>query len=271
VEKAASFGATVRDRRLALGYSLGQLATKVHKTAASIRAWERGTNYPDGDELTALAEALDLDSGVLTELLATQAAQDEVEVAQEPVADPWSETPTRFVEEEVRAVEQEVRPGDGAVSDAQKEKLLSAAKLDEGFIDESPEAPEMPQPMVSPGGAAPIHEAMTEAVPVVSAGSIAVAASQAPPESDADGPRRFAFGEGANPILETWDLAVEWYRHIFDPNRKWIYRVRVVLLIIALYIMLRVLGWAMSHLWDALQEVFDSISFSPTETPDVAN
>jgi len=264
LENPASFGATVRDRRLALGYSLGQLATKVHKTAASIRAWERGANHPDGDELTVLAKALDLDPTVLTELLAAEAVQDEIDVEQVPGSDPWSESPAQPVEEEVR-------PGYGAVTDDQKEKLLSAAKLEEGFVDDSPEAPESPGAPAALDEPAPIHEAMTEAVPVVPAGSVAVAASQSQPESERQSPRTFAFGEGANPILQTWEIAVEWYRHIFDPNRKWIYRVRVVLLIIALYIMLRVLGWAMSHLWDAIQEVLDSISFSPTETPDVAN
>jgi hypothetical protein len=112
---------------------------------------------------------------------------------------------------------------------------------------------------------------MAEAVAVVASGSFAVSVAESQPDADGAGPRSFAFGEGANPILQTWDAAVGWYRDIFDPNRKWIYRVRLVLLVIALYVMLRVLGWAMSHLWDAIQEVFDSISFSPTETPDVAN
>jgi transcriptional regulator with XRE-family HTH domain len=261
VEKPASFGATVRDRRLALGYSLGQLATKVHKTAASIRAWERGANRPDADELVALAAALDLDASVLAALVAAEDGADESDVPEVAVGDPWSESQAEPAEE--------VRPGYGAVSDEQKEKLLSAAKLDSGFVDDPRELPES-ESLPAPGEPAPIHEAMTEAVPVVPAGSVAVAA-QTQPESERRGPRSFTFGEGANPILETWDLTVEWYRHIFDPNRKWIYRVRIVLLIIALYIMLRVLGWAMSHLWDAIQEVLDSISFSPTETPDVAN
>ena len=213
--------------------------------------------------MAALAAALDLDASVLAALVAAEDGDDESAVPEVAVGDPWSESQAEL--------EEEVRPGYGEVSEEQKEKLLTAAKLDDGFVDDPPEAPESSELPVATGEPAPIHEAMTEAVPVVPAGSVAVATSQSRPESERRGPRSFTFGEGANPILETWDLAVEWYRHIFDPDRKWVYRVRIVLLIIAFYIMLRVLGWAMSHLWDAIQEVLDSISFSPTETPDVAN
>lgn len=272
MERPASFGATVRDRRLALGYSLGQLATKVHKTAASIRAWEKGVAHPDADEVAALAGALDLDEGMLTELLAASGVRSATTTPAVPVADPWSRT------NDVPGA-RDGRPGYGAVTDQQKERLLSAAELSGPYVDDVPDVPEtreLPAEEAALGegsGASPIHEALTEAVPVVAPATSAVAVAE--PETDSAGAtsetRSFALGKGDNPILQAWDATVAWYRRIFDPNRKWIYRVRIVLLVIAMYVMLRVLGWALSHLWDALQEVFDSISFSPTETPDVAN
>ena len=70
-------------------------------------------------------------------------------------------------------------------------------------------------------------------------------------------------------MIAAWDDLKAIYYRIFDPRRRWIYRVRFVLLLIAFYIMLQVLAWAGSNLLDAIGEVLDSISFSPGETPDV--
>lgn len=278
MEEPASFGATVRDRRLALGYSLGQLATKVRKTAASIRAWERGANEPDAEELAALAEALDLDSAVLSDLLAAAAQPEPPQpvvapprVASREVVEPGESVPAKAAagprsESDSAA---EVRPEPAAATDPDPVVVTTDDIIDDASVLAAAAA----AAATAVDKPAPIHEAMTEAVPVIPTGSVAVAASTAQPDVGVEGvrPRPFSFGEGENPILQTWDAMFDWYGRVFDPEREWIYRVRVVLLIIGLFVMLRVLGWALGHLWDALGEVLDSISFSPSETPDVAN
>ncbi len=270
MEKPATFGATVRDRRLARGYSLGQLATKVHKTAASIRAWERGVNHPDDDEVAALAGALDLDAAALMDLLGSEDAPPADSLPAVAVADPWSEA-------NGEPAAPDVPPEAAGAIDRPKEKARTAVAPDGGPTDvppagavDSSEPADEPAPKAETAPAA-IHEAMTEAVPVVAAGSVAVAATSSAPEADRAPHRVFSFGEGVNPILQAWEAAVDWYRQVFDPSRPWIYRVRIVLLVISLYVMLRVLGWALPHLWDAIQEVLDSISFGSSETPDVAS
>lgn len=65
----ADFGKIINERRLALGYSLGQLANRLGTTAAKVRAWERGDNAPGSDQLTALAGELDLDPKILRDAL----------------------------------------------------------------------------------------------------------------------------------------------------------------------------------------------------------
>jgi len=301
----------VRDRRLALGYSLGQLATKVNKTAASIRGWEKGESFPDMTEAVALAAALDLDAKSLVELIpedATAATVADDPAAGEPIVDPWTPPAEESAVEDAATgdVDDEVGDEPGAAteedSDLSSEAAVPAAEenaAEEDLADEvfeeprhastaEPQAaeadagqqqraekasPAWEAPSEGSGVASTVHEAMTEAVPVVPAGAVAVAAPKGSLDRDlaAATADRFATGESANPVVQAWDAALAWYRRIFDPSRRWIYRVRYVLLLIAFLVMLRVLGWALSNLWDAIQEVLDSISFSPTENPDVAN
>lgn len=65
VEVSRTIGEQIRERRLAAGMSLGQLASKVHLTAAAVRSWERGESFPDSSIHGALAEVLDLDVAIL--------------------------------------------------------------------------------------------------------------------------------------------------------------------------------------------------------------
>lgn len=346
MENPASLGAVVRDRRLALGYSLGQLATKVNKTAASIRAWEKGESFPTESEAAALAGALDLDGDLLAELLVESevwAAEPLPEVA---VVDPWpggkkgsapSAEDDRSADEsatdesaaaepdldegaaaipEDAAADEEAGPefedevdtpvvadvdddepddvGDAATEDdLQMDESIAAGASDgdlqadevvvdsAGVIDDvidgqealdaakaSLADEEVSRPI--PTADSTIHEAMTEAVPVVPA-PVAVAAPESEPQLSRPAGDPFSVTRTSNPLVYWWDTVMGWYRAVFDPRRKWIYRVRFVLLLIAFYVMLRLLAWSGSELWDAIGEVLDSFSFSPTETPDVAN
>lgn len=313
MNKKVSLAAVVRDRRLALGYSLGQLATKVNKTAASIRSWEKGDSFPTAEDAKLLGSALDLDADFLSGLLpatpsdAAAAPQIESDSApQEPEEVPATDLsagPDQPAEsKEAGSADQrsesdddassaadsaddgfdEVTQGGEALTDivAELTAVPPADDLDEEAAIESSPAGEMEQPPgvtvppIEAGTDAPhpaMHEAMTEAVPVVPAAAVAVAEAQA---TSAGRPKlldSFAARDAVNPVLRTWDSILEWYRGVFDPRRQWIYRVRFVLLMIALYILLRVLVWSGGELWDAIGEVLDGIAFSPTETPDVSN
>ena len=316
MDEPASLGAIVRERRLALGYSLGQLATKVGRTAASIRAWERGDTLPTVDEAEALAAALDLDHVQLAAMAVAQSAIDATESAAEDAApaagsaaEPaGSEPASKFSEdagsedadsEDADSVDDE--PADeepntdsddalhaavvgGAASNNPwrarsvptagseiewTEGALSDAELADEASTAVAGAPGHPEPAIA---AAAIHEAKTEAVPVVVPTSAAVAVAEpevavtAAVDTTAPVPVR-----NTNPLLAAWDDAVAWYREVFDPNKKWIYRVRYVLMAIVLYILLRVLGWAAGELWDAIGAALDSISFSPSDTPDISS
>lgn len=245
-----TLGETIRDRRLALGYSLGQLATKVNKTASSIRAWERGQELPSDSEAAQLADALDLDAALMAALLTVpQVAESSGDEAVD-VDDPWD--------------------GGDPDPDTESESVESLA-------DSNDLQGEAPGPIEPAGGTATsggtdelaeLFEAKTEAVPVVPASGVTVAQPAADPILTAT-PARPVEDRSDNPVLAAWDDLRALYYKVFDPRRRWIYRVRFVLLLIAFYIMLRVLGWAGSNLLEAIGEVLDSISFSPGETPDV--
>ncbi len=68
------FAQIINDRRLELGYSLGQLANRLGTTASKLRAWERGQGDPDAATIQRLAEELDLDVDLLAASVAARAA-----------------------------------------------------------------------------------------------------------------------------------------------------------------------------------------------------
>jgi hypothetical protein len=57
---ARTFGRAVREARLAKGLSMGQLATAVHRSTASVRRWERDEGIPAAAIMDDLSNALDL-------------------------------------------------------------------------------------------------------------------------------------------------------------------------------------------------------------------
>ncbi len=86
-----ALGDLIRESRLALGYSLGQLATKVGRTAATVRTWERGEAVPNEESRAALESVLDIDPGELEKLVPSlnskaEDAQDDFSV--EPEEEP---------------------------------------------------------------------------------------------------------------------------------------------------------------------------------------
>ena len=55
-----TFGQAVREARLAKGMSMGQLATSVERSTASVRRWERDEGVPAKGVINELAAVLDL-------------------------------------------------------------------------------------------------------------------------------------------------------------------------------------------------------------------
>ena len=60
-----TFGQVVRQARLAKGMSMGQLATSVERSTASVRRWERDEGVPAKEVIGQLATVLSLDEADL--------------------------------------------------------------------------------------------------------------------------------------------------------------------------------------------------------------
>lgn len=73
----STFGQLIRERRLAKGMSMGQLASSVDRTAASVRRWERDEVVPGSEVVERLAGVLDLDAAELAASAARDAIDDE--------------------------------------------------------------------------------------------------------------------------------------------------------------------------------------------------
>jgi len=68
----STLGALIRESRLAKGMSMGQLASAVGRTAASVRRWERDEVVPGADVVERLAAVLELDLDDLAALVGPQ-------------------------------------------------------------------------------------------------------------------------------------------------------------------------------------------------------
>jgi len=110
-----ALGDLIRESRLALGYSLGQLATKVGRTAATVRSWERGEAVPNEESRAALELVLDINPGGLEPLLPP--AQPESAAAGDD-ADETSGSAEAFDEEDTDPVAPESEPSEDHAVDA---------------------------------------------------------------------------------------------------------------------------------------------------------
>ena len=125
-----ALGDLIRESRLALGYSLGQLATKVGRTAATVRSWERGEAVPNEENRAALELVLDINPGGLESLLPP--AQPEPAAAGDD-ADETSGSAEAFDEEATDLAAPELEPSedndvdDGDVEDAEEDGSETAA------------------------------------------------------------------------------------------------------------------------------------------------
>jgi transcriptional regulator with XRE-family HTH domain len=88
-----TFGEVVREARLAKGMSMGQLATSVERSTASVRRWERDEGVPSKGIIGELAAVLDLSDDDLALIERSPAHQPAPEPATPEPATPRPATP----------------------------------------------------------------------------------------------------------------------------------------------------------------------------------
>jgi transcriptional regulator with XRE-family HTH domain len=283
------FGTLISERRLALGYSLGQLANRVRATASEVRAWERGDRAPDDDVVTKLAAELALDADELiaaahdVERGAAAADIDDAEptaVVMSPVvADAAPDGSEEGAEALADAGEPAADEGEGEAAPTEeptggdKEPTAQVtARADETPTgdasleqddDQQDEAPGVVGATDVSGEAERLADLPTEAVPVVAApGAVAVeemVAVQAPSHPVPAPPSQKA-GAG------TLDPVTSFLRVLFDPDRRYLFWVRTVLMFVVFIVFLRVLAWAVPAFFDTLRDILDTIESTTTDT-----
>jgi|GEM_PF-1775367 len=264
------FGTLVNERRLALGYSLGQLANRLHTTASEVRAWERGQSAPNDEFVTKIAEALHLDEG-------------ELAAAAHRVAEPAKASPSPDADEATAVVVSPVfsdaadtgghgeHPDAAGVPDAADgaDPADVAASPPVAAQTPSPEPPAAPGPepelaavaVVAAGSAAGGDDAVrladlpTESVPVVPADAAVDQVAPSRPTQPAQPQTRSAL-----------DPVSSFLRVVFDPDHRYLFWIRTALMVVVLLVFLRVLAWAVPAFFDTLREILDTIESSTTDT-----
>lgn len=240
-----SLGELIRERRLGLGLSLGQLATKVSTSAAEVRRWERGEQTPTEESQVVLAELL----GVEAAAMANLAAEIELPDPAEP------ETPTELLS---------AAAGVSLTSVSQPERpVVASESAIETTVSESVEEIDL----LTAGSAA------SSAPPVVTplaAPEDEVVEPTAPPFEDPTAPRPVPLKyPGSVPVGVPVEIAEPepnlWnpLRYLYDPEKPWLYWVRAGLTVVVLLILVNILFDSIGELFDKIGEVFDSIE--PTD------
>jgi transcriptional regulator with XRE-family HTH domain len=305
VEVSRSIGEQIRERRLAAGMSLGQLASKVHLTAAAVRSWERGESFPDASIHGALAEVLDLDVGLLdpsstqadaqpvdpvsdfdsVDAAAHVVARIESEVAEAPARQLHPEAPSAA--ESPAMASEHASPVSVPVAAAPAESMASQG-VDTGVVEAPTDAdPETgidsnaTSPNVGPDLDAVRHDldAMfpsngtgpMEPVPVaVGAQGFDQSLLDAPTMQVASAQLAPTTMPAARPRVQDPArpmMTVAPVSYIEDTAERWRYWLRTALLAVVLVTLLVVALWALGELRDAVADVWNGINVG--ETPDV--
>ncbi len=269
-----TLGSLVRKRRLESGYSLGQLASKVGKTAAEVRAWERDSELPEHGIIERLASTLEIDLDEIKKRLDAGKKAFEAErnaaqhAAAEENADP--EQPEKVAEPiPAPVVQVEGIPANSERDEDDDEEDKAEEDLP-GFVVDDPFTPPPAPPVEElppesddlPSGwvDSDLLDAPTEAVPVpmITGTATAARASRAaafleeppPPPSVA-----FAPSEEDQGLLRY----LEPLRALFDPHQRYLYWIRAGLTIVAMLVLLVILLTELGKLLDAIGELIDTI------------
>ncbi len=240
-----TIGELIRERRLARGYSLGQLATQLHQTPAEVRRWERGEGLPAGELVPALARALDVEVDGIEALRPAPEPALEEEAAPEPpdieVAEPAAPDAGDDEPADPFSLAAPIATRPGTFSDAGATAASAEADLDDAAAegDEAWEAP-VAAPVAATAAAITSPEPPTEPI-------AAPVATLAPPAAGAATAEPDRIGRIPNPL-----------ELLFDPHRRWLYWIRYVLTVVVLFVLLRVFLWAAAELWEALGLFIDT-------------
>jgi len=268
-----SLGSLVRKRRLESGYSLGQLASKVGKTAAEVRAWERGAELPEHGIISRLASTLEIDLAEIQKRLeegkkALEAERKQAErvavadeVAEKIKAEP--DDPVEFPEEskadEIETSAEEPDDDDELPGFAVDDPFTPPVDWETG---EQSAGPPNGEAAVEDDAEPDLLDAPTEAVPVpiitetatAARASRAAAVLEEPPPAPAFEPT-----PDSDPGLLRY---LEPVRILFDPHNRYLYWIRAGLTAIVLLVFLVILFDQIGKLLDAFGELLDT--FEPT-------
>jgi transcriptional regulator with XRE-family HTH domain len=269
-----TLGSLVRKRRLESGYSLGQLASKVGKTAAEVRAWERDVELPEHGIIDRLASTLEIDLAEIKKRLdeGKKALDAERKAAQQAAA--VEDDENRESEPAVIFPEQTPPPAE-APAETVSEKVVGEEPEEDlpGFVVADPFTP--PPPLQDDAVASEdepdlgLLDAPTEAVPVpVITGTAAAARAS----------RAAAVLEEPAPAIPRNTLAdedagllryLEPVRVLFDPHQRYLYWIRAGLTVIVLLILAVILFAQLGNLLDAISELLDTIEPAATDPNDL--
>ena len=292
-----TLGSLVRRRRLESGYSLGQLASKVGKTAAEVRAWERDNELPEHGILERLAETLELDLDDIKARLESEREAAKVAAAEEAkledadtedaaAADAAEHTDTEdtatedtdtevavaedAVTEQPDAKEPEADEPEGAEGEAE-----DTADSDEpGFPVEDPFTP----PAADDAGEQEhaeqpddygLLDAPTEAVPVPVITETATAARAERAAAVITEPPPLPVVEEAPDADPGLLRYLEPLRLLFDPKSRYLYWIRAGLTVVVLLIFAVILFDQLGKLLDAFGELLDTIEPTATDPDDL--
>jgi len=251
-----TLGSLVRRRRLESGYSLGQLASKVGKTAAEVRAWERDTELPEHGIIERLASTLEIDLDDIKKRLEAGAKALEAERKAAKEAEAEAEVANEGDEPEEEF--------EGQAEEAEPEPEEDDEDLP-GFVVSDPFTPPVAdeEAITSPDGLMTdpdLLDAPTEAVPVpvitetatAARANRAAAVLEEPPPLP---PVRGTVSDEDAGLLRY----LEPFRVLFDPHSRYLYWIRAGLTVIVLAVFAVVLLSMLGSLLDAIGQLLDTI------------
>ena len=266
-----TLGSLVRKRRLESGYSLGQLASKVGKTAAEVRAWERDTELPEHGIIERLAATLEIDLGEIKDRLEEGRKALEAERAAAAAAAAAAEAEAAAETAAAEAATDDTAAGDEAEDDqtGQDAEELPGFAVEDPFTPPTGDGDKDAEAEPEPGF--DLLDAPTEAVPVpvITGTATAARAGRAAAVLEAPPP---ALSPDTN-VSADEDLGLLRYleplRVLFDPNSRYLYWIRAGLTTVVMLIFVVILMSQLGNLLDAISELLDTIEPIPGNPDDI--
>jgi transcriptional regulator with XRE-family HTH domain len=280
-----TLGSLVRRRRLESGYSLGQLASKVGKTAAEVRAWERDAEMPEHGIIERLASTLEIDLDDIKKRLdegkkaldaerkaaSEAAAADAVDAEEDAEEDvkPDPDKPVDFPEEDSQ------EPDESSEANDEVGELPGFA-VDDPFTPPPPvdefRAPQSAEAESAVADAdLDLLDAPTEAVPVpvITETAAAARAGRAAAVLEEPPPAPLPVVESAPEEDAGLLRYLEPLRLLFDPHSRYLYWIRAGLTVLVMLIFAVILMQQLGNLLDAVGELLDTIEPTATDPDDL--